>query len=171
MVLLIAGARHWQHLTSDVLLDLVTSKAERALKRFERNFDRLERKTSNLEVGVKVDSSQIRRAERELKRLERTRRAAVGVSGTGGGGGGDSDAAFGGLFGGSLASFSQRRKKTLEDYSRVASEVANADQGVINTQKALEAQYDKIAAKEEKLTAARRNLKSVTDGFANKAAA
>ena len=154
---------------ADVLLDLVTSRAERELKKFERNFDRLERKTSNLDVGVKVDSSQIRRAERELKRLERTRRAAVGVSGTGGGGGGgDSDAAFGGLFGGSLATFTQRRKKTLEDYSRVASEVANSDAEVIRTQKELEAQYDKVAAKEKKLADARRNLKSVTDGFANK---
>lgn len=71
---------------ADVLLDLVTSRAERELKKFERNFDRLERKTSNLDVGIKVNTSDIRRAERELKRLERTRNTALGVSGISGGG-------------------------------------------------------------------------------------
>ena len=74
--------------TADVLLDVVSQRAERALKRVERSVDRIDKKAGDIDVQFDIDTAAIRRAERELQKLEKRRNAAFGVSGTGGSGGG-----------------------------------------------------------------------------------
>ena len=54
---------------ADVLLDLQTTKAERQIKKFTRQVDRLDRKASDIDVKFDISDREIRRANRLLNNL------------------------------------------------------------------------------------------------------
>nr|BDD45718.1 hypothetical protein 22 [bacterium] len=86
---------------ADVLLDLITGPAERQVKKLETKIDRLERKAGDIDVKLDVDDQDIRRANRLLDSLERTRRVKLQVdervNRSGGGGNSSSGGQIAGL--------------------------------------------------------------------------
>ena len=74
---------------SEIILSANITKAERQIKKLEDRIKKLDTKPIN--VKLKIDTTDIKRAERELQRLARARRSALqvdeSVNRTGGGGG------------------------------------------------------------------------------------
>ena len=64
---------------ADILLDLITGPAERQVKKLGRAVDQLERKASDIDVRFDIDDRQIRRADRLLNNLTRSRRVQLQI--------------------------------------------------------------------------------------------
>ena len=64
---------------ADILLDVLTGPAERQVRKLETRIDRLDRKASDIDIKFDVDDREIRRADRLLNNLERTRRVKLRV--------------------------------------------------------------------------------------------
>ena len=118
---------------SEIILSANITKAERQIKKLEDRIKKLDTKPIN--VKLKIDTTDIKRAERELQRLARARRSALqvdeSVNRTGGGGGGGAAA---GLLPGLAAG-------------------ASASQGITKATKELDNALTKVLSKNEQITA------------------
>ena len=110
---------------SEIILSANITKAERQIKKLEDRIKKLDTKPIN--VKLKLDTTDIRRAERELTRLARARRSALQVDervnrSGGGGSGGATAGLLPGLAAG--ASASQGITKATNDLNQAIADVA-----------------------------------------------
>lgn len=156
---------------AEILLDLITGPAERQVKKLERSVDRLEQKAGDIDVRFDIDDNEIRRANKLLDNIERTRRVKVLVdervnrtgSGSGGGSAGAAAALLPGLAAGASASAgitkaTERLNASLNSVvektqqARLASaSFADSQREVLEASSKLESKQVRIAANENKL--------------------